>query len=319
MKDEHGTKERVVVIGTGAMGPGIAQLFALGGHPVTLVGRSPESVARGVRQIESYWPTLRQAGLVNEEDVARALITAGTDLAAACRNADLVIEAIAEDLEAKQALFREVSALVPEEAILASTTSALSATAIAQAVTHPERYINTHFAQPAQLVLIVEVVPGEKTSPHVTRRTLDLLKGIGRVPVVSADTPGFIWSRLQAAVLREVLAMVEQGVASPEDIDKVIKFGYAARLPAMGAFEHADLGGLDLMKSIMETIWPHLDNRTDPNQGLLGEMVASGRLGMKSGRGFYDWTERNPDELRRQRDAEIIRRSRILKEQGYLP
>jgi 3-hydroxybutyryl-CoA dehydrogenase len=308
----------IVVIGTGAMGPGIAQVFALHGYPATLVGRSAEGLGRAQAQLDRYWRTLRDEELASDAQIAaaqaRLLLT--TELEPACASATAVVEAIAEDLALKQALFRRVSAASPPDALLASSTSALSASAIAEAVVGPERYINTHFAQPAQLVLVVEVIPGARTTPETLQRTLELLRAIGRVPVVSADTPGFIWSRIQAAVLREVVAMVREGVASVEDIDTLVKLGYAARLPAMGPFEHADLAGADLMQAIMTTIWPHLDTSADPSEGALGDLVRQGQLGIKSGRGFYDWSQRDPGELRRARDAEIIRQLKQRRRSG---
>jgi len=299
----------IVVIGTGAMGPGIAQLCALHGYDVTLVGRSGQSLQRAQAQLDHYWRLLRDEELASPAQIsaAQAGLATTTELEQACRSASVVVEAILEDLALKQALFRRISASAPPDALLASTSSALSASAIAEAVSQPERYINIHFAQPAQLVEVVEVIPGAHTAPATLQRALELLRALGRVPVVSADTPGFIWSRLQAAVLREVVAMLREGVASVEDIDTLIKLGYAARLPAMGPFEHADLAGLDLIEAIMTTTWPALATDRDPAEGRIGDMVREGRLGFKSGKGFYDWSRRDPDELRRARDAEIIR------------
>jgi 3-hydroxybutyryl-CoA dehydrogenase len=313
-----GDRARVVVIGTGAMGPGIAQAFALGGHATTLVGRSDASLARGAGQLDHYWQLLA-SGLATtaEVDAARARLRLVTDQAAACRAADVVIEAVVEDLTVKRATFGAISAAALPEALLASTTSALSATAIAQAVERPERYVTLHFAQPAQLMPIVEVVPGACTTSDTVTRALALLRGIGHEPVVCRDVPGFVWNRLQAAVLREALALVREEVASIEDIERVIKRGYAARLPAMGPFEHADLVGLDLIRAVMAGVWPHLDTSTSPDDGPIGALVARGDLGIKTGRGFYDWTARDPAALRQTRDDELIRRWRL--ERGHRP
>jgi 3-hydroxybutyryl-CoA dehydrogenase len=302
----------VVVIGTGAMGPGIAQVFALGGHPTILVGRSDEGLARGQAQLDHYWTLLTDAGLAATADVeaARARLALTTDLAGACRAAGVVVEAVVEDLAAKHAVFRAVAAAVPPDALLASTTSALSATAIAAAIDRPERYVTMHFAQPAQLMPIVEVVPGERTAAAAVERARALLRGIGHEPVVCRDAPGFIWNRLQAAVLREAVALVRDGVASVEDVERVVKRGYAARLPAMGPFEHADLVGLDLIRAVMAGVWPHLDASASPDAGPIGELAARGDLGIKSGRGFHDWTARDPAALRAARDTELVHRLR---------
>jgi 3-hydroxybutyryl-CoA dehydrogenase len=303
----------VVVVGTGAMGPGIAQAFALGGHRVALVGRSAAGLARAQAQLDRYWGVLAEADLATPDAVgaARARLRLTADREAACRAAAVVVEAIAEDLELKRALFRAIGAAAPPDALLASTTSALSATAIAAAVAGPERYVTMHFAQPAQLMRVVEVVPGVRTAPATVARARALLAGIGRRPVVCRDVPGFIWNRVQAAVLREAVALARDGVASVEEIEAVVKEGYAARLPAMGPFEHADLVGLDLIRAVMAGVWPHLDASASPDGGPIGALVARGELGIKSGRGFHDWTARDPAALRAARDAEIIRRLRL--------
>lgn len=303
------SKERDVVIGTGAMGPGIAQAFALGGHPTRLVGRSPAGLARGQAHLDRYWSLLVDAHLATAAEVAdaQARLDLTLDQVAACQTAAIVVEAVVEDLTIKHAIFQAISAVAPPEALLASTTSALSATAIATAVDRPERYVTLHFAQPAQLIPIVEVVAGVATSSTTVNRALSLLQGIGHEPVVCANVPGFIWNRLQAAMLREAVALVRDGVASIEAIEQVVKRGYGVRLPAMGPFEHADLVGLDLIQIVMTGVWPHLDVSSTPATGPIGERVGRGDLGIKSGQGFHNWRERDPAALRQARDAAIIR------------
>ena len=313
-----GDRARVVVIGTGAMGPGIVQAFALGGHPATLVGRSAAGLARAEAHLDHYWSLFGAAGLATAAalEAARARLRLTVDPAAACRTADVVVEAVVEDLAVKHAVFRAVGAVAPPDALLGSTTSALSATAIAAAVDRPERYVTLHFAQPAQLMPIVEVVPGARTAPATVARATALLRGIGHEPVACRDAPGFIWNRLQAAVLREAVALAREGVASVADNERVVKRGYAARLPAMGPFEHADLVGLDLIRAVMAGVWPHLDASASPDDGPIGALVARGDLGIKSGRGFHDWTARDPAALRRARDDELIRRLTLERGRG---
>jgi 3-hydroxybutyryl-CoA dehydrogenase len=309
-------RERVVVIGTGAMGPGIAQAFALGGHQVTRVGRAEASLARATAYLDHYWQVLTAAGLATPAAVeaARARLDLTTAWSMALQTAGVVVEAVVEDLAVKHAVLGAASLAVPPDALLASTTSALSATAIATAIDRPRRYVTLHFAQPPQLMPIVEVIAGVHTAPATVERALDLLHGIGHEPVVCRDVPGFIWNRLQAAVLREAVALVRDGVASVEDVERVVKHGYGVRLPAMGPFEHADLVGLDLIRAVMAGVWPDLDTSATPDDGPIGDRIRRGELGIKSGRGFHDWTARDPAHLRRERDEAIIRWRQSLRD-----
>jgi len=305
----------VTVLGTGAMGPGIALDFALQGFQVNLVGRSAESLGRGQRAVEAALETVVAEGLVSAKEAGAALarISFTTDRAGAVREAQYLVEAVAEDLGLKQKLFAELDREASPDAVLTSTTSGLSPTVIAAGMGRPGRFVVTHYAQPAHLMIVVEVVPGIRTDPATVELACEVLRRTGHLPVVCQDVPGFIWSRLQMAILRECLALVRRGVATPHDIDTVMKFGYAHRLPAMGPFEHADLAGLDLIAVVAGNVWPDLDCAADPLAGPVGELIGQGRLGMKSGQGFYDWTARDPEEFRRERDREIIRRRKILR------
>lgn len=305
----------VAVVGTGAMGSGIALDFALHGLRVNLVGRTAQSLERGRRAIEAALETVVAEGLVSAAAAEAALgrINPTTDRDGAVGDAQYLVEAVPEDLYLKRELFVELDRAAPLDAVLTSTTSGLSPTAIAAGMSRPERFVVTHYAQPAHLMMVVEVVPGERTAPATVELACEILRRTGHLPVVCRDVPGFIWSRLQMAILRECVALVRRGVAKPEDIETVLKFGYAHRLPAMGPFEHADLAGLDLIAAVAGNVWPDLDCATDPQAGPIGQLVGEGRLGMKSGRGFYDWTERDPEEFRRERDREVIRRLKILR------
>jgi 3-hydroxybutyryl-CoA dehydrogenase len=311
----------VAVVGTGAMGSGIALDFALHGLRVNLVGRSPESLGRAQRAIEAALETVVAEGLVPAGEAGAALgrINPTTDRDGAVGEAQYLVEAVPEDLGLKQRLFAELDRAAPPEAVLTSTTSGLSPTAIAAGMGRPERFVVTHYAQPAHLMMVVEVVPGVRTAPATVELACEVLRRTGHLPVVCRDVPGFIWSRLQMAILRECVALVRRGVARPEDIDTVMKFGYAHRLPAMGPFEHADLAGLDLIAAVAGNVWPDLDCAADPLAGPIGGLIGEGRLGMKSGRGFYDWTERDPEEFRRERDREVIRRLKLLRGDRVVP
>lgn len=302
------------VLGAGTMGAQIALSLALGGASVRLWGRRAESLPAAVERMAQGYRMLAANGLADAEaeagTLARIATTGAIDEAVA--GAGFVIEAVAEDLAVKQDLLRAAEAAAPDDAILSSTTSALSATALQSALSRPANFCVAHYAQPAHLVKLVEVVPGKATGGHATRATIDLLAATGKTPVECPDIPGFLWARIQHAVLREFASLVGKGLVTPEACDTILRQGYAARLPAMGSFEHADLAGLDLMNSpAAKAVWADLSNVTDPGQTPVGALFAEGHTGMKSGRGFYDWSARDPEAFKRARDEEIIRRVKI--------
>ena len=248
---------------------------------------------------------------------ALSQITATHEAADAVAGADFVLEAISEDLTAKQMLLSQVERFVAADTILSSTTSAISPSKLQERLARPENFCVAHYAQPAQLVELVEVVPGRLTSDSATEFTMNLLTASGKRPVLCPDIPGFLWARIQHAVLREFASLVGDGMTTPEACDTVLKVGYAARLPAMGAFEHADLAGLDLLNGeAAKSVWKDLSNVTDPADTPVGELFAQGHTGMRSGNGFYDWRRRDPNRFREERDKEIVRRIKINRARG---
>ena len=315
------------VLGAGTMGAQIALSLALGGLDVVLWGRRAESLDPAGVRMEEAFDFLAASGLADaggrEAVLGRVALTA--DLEESCAGRDLVLEAIAEDLGAKTELLGEAERLADARAILSSTTSALSPTALQSELERPERFCVAHYAQPAHLVKLVEVVPGERTNEETVAIVTELLERTGKSPVRCPDVPGFLWARIQHAVLREFASLVGKGLATPEACDTVLKEGYAARLPAMGAFEHADLAGLDLMNgAAAKAVWADLSNVPDPANTPVGTLYREGLTGMKGGRGFYDWRARDPEAFKRARDREIVRRVKIqaggevvLTEQDY--
>ena len=302
------------VLGSGTMGAQIALSLALGGATVRIWGRRAETLAPALARCAQGLDFLVAHGLAegSARELTLARIAPVPDMAKAVQGAGFVIEAVAEDLAIKQSLLAETEFLAVESAILSSTTSALSATAIAEKLARPELFCVAHYAQPAQLVELVEVVPGAATSTETTKAVTELMSVTGKTPVTCPDIPGFLWARIQHAVLREFASLVGQGLVTPEACDTILKVGYASRLPAMGAFEHADLAGLDLINSdAAKAVWADLSNVSTPSETPVGALLAAGKLGMKSGQGFYDWTSRDPDAFKANRDAEIIRRIKI--------
>ena len=302
------------VLGPGTMGAQIALSLALGGATVRLWGRRAESLAPALQRCSDGFEFLARQGLADAADrgPVMARIDGHADLAAAVSNAGFVIEAAAEDLTVKQELLASAEKFAATDAILSSTTSALSATEIQSELARPENFCIAHYAQPAHLVELVEIVPGNATGGHAAAETTRILNETGKTPVLCPDIPGFLWARIQHAVLREFASLVGQGLVTPEACDTVLKVGYASRLPAMGSFEHADLAGLDLINSAAaKAVWADLSNVTDPAETPVGALFAEGKLGMKSGQGFYDWRRRDPDAFKAERDEEIIRRIKI--------
>lgn len=308
---------RCAVLGNGTMGAQIALSLALGGAKTVLWGRRPESLGASLTRAGEAYDFLVEAGLASPEDKSAILarIATTSDLAAAVRDAAFVIEAVAEDIGIKQTILKSAEEAAAASTILSSTTSALSATAIQSVLERPEMFCVAHYAQPAHLVRLVEIVPGAHTSDETTEATTQLMHDTDKIPVICPDIPGFLWARIQHAVLREFATLVGKGLVTPEACDTILKQGYASRLPAMGAFEHADLAGLDLLNGeAAKAVWADLSNVADPAETPVGALHALGHTGMRSGSGFYDWTsERDPDEFKRQRDEEIVRRVKIQK------
>jgi 3-hydroxybutyryl-CoA dehydrogenase len=219
-----------------------------------------------------------------------------------------VVEAVAEDLAAKHAALAAIEDVVAPDALLATNTSGLRVTAIAAPLRHRERMVALHFWNPAHLMPIVEVAGGEHAAPARVDDAADLVRAIGKVPVVLRhEVLGFLGTRMQQAVVREAIALLDAGVASAADIDLAVRTSFGIRFPAIGPLESADLSGLDVIGAIHAYLLPDLDRSTAPQAGLR-ERVARGELGAKSGRGFHDWPERRVAEVTGRRDRELVRR-----------
>ena len=300
----------MAVLGTGMMGPGIGASLALAGHAVTLYARSAAGAQRGLEAVDRALEQLRAGGLVTRRAVqaARRRIGGATELSAAVHGATFVFESVVEDLAVKQALFAQVEGMVVADAILASNTSGLPITSIAERLRCPERAATTHFWNPPHLMPLVEIVKGGRTSEATVDRLRDLLTHAGkRVVVVRKDVPGQLGNRLLHALFREAYHIVQEGIASVEDVDVALKFGPGLRFPAYGLLEHADMVGLDMQQQIESYLFPALSAATELPP-FLRELIAQGKLGAKSGVGLYDWSRRNPAEVRAARDAFVLER-----------
>jgi 3-hydroxybutyryl-CoA dehydrogenase len=299
-------KPRIAVIGAGLMGHGIAQVFALAGHDVTITDADAPTLA-----------SARDRILVNLLDlgddvtaVERVRVSAG--LAEAVAEADFVVEAVREDLGIKQQLFADIERVARPDTILASNTSVIPITTIMGGLDHRARALGTHWWNPPYLVPLVEVIGTEWTAPAAIDFALKLHADIGKTPVhVKKDVPGFVGNRLQHALWREAISLVENDICDAETVDTVIKAAFGRRLAVLGPLENADLVGTDLTLAIHRTVLPAIDARPGPSP-YLEMLVAQGKLGMKSGEGFRTWTPEQQAELR----ARVLRHLKAARESG---
>jgi len=285
-------KARIAVIGAGLMGHGLAQVFALAGHDVAITDSFTSNLDNVKERIGA---NLRDLG---DDPKAVERVTPNTDLAVAVRDADFVVEAVLEDLPLKQKLFGEIEKHVRADTILASNTSVIPITKIMEGLKARERALGTHWWNPPYLVPLVEVIGTQWTSQSTIDTTMALHKAIGKTPVhVKKDVAGFVGNRLQHALWREAIALVEHGICDAETVDTVIKAAFGRRLAVLGPLENADLVGTDLTLAIHNTVLPEIESRPGPSP-YLEKLVADGKLGFKSGEGFRTWTPEQQKELR---------------------
>jgi 3-hydroxybutyryl-CoA dehydrogenase len=284
--------QSIAVIGAGLMGHAIAQELATAGHPVQLVDVSVEALSRAMERIRQNLAMLTRFQLISEEAASQALarLQTTTDLERAAARCEVVIEAVSEDLAIKRRVFRDLDRAAPADAILASNTSSLLPDAIASATRRADRVLVAHFFNPPYLIPLVEVVRGSATSDRTVSSVLTLLREAGKAPVVVAKAvPGFLINRLQIALLREALSLVEKGVVSIEDVDIAVRNSIGRRLSVAGVFEVCDVTGLDVVEAAAANVIDQLDGSTKVSPLISGK-VQRGQLGIKSGQGLYSWT-----------------------------
>jgi len=298
--------KEIGVIGAGLMGHGIAQVFASNGYRVILVDISQEQLNKAMEAIRDNLQYLKNCGLGPKESIEEVLsriepTTSWEPLG----GADFVVECVFEDLRLKQEVFKKLDQLCGPEAIFASNTSVISISQIAEKAKRKERILGTHFWNPPYLIPLVEVVKARDTSDEVFEFTYEFLRKIGKKPVKCLkDVPGFIANRLQHALWREAVSLVEKGIADPYTVDEAIKYSFGLRLPVLGPLENADMVGLDLILSIHDYLFPHLESSKKASS-LLRRKVESKELGFKTQKGFYDWTE-DQMELKRRKLMEHL-------------
>ncbi len=298
--------DRVGIVGAGLMGHGIALSFAASGRTVTLYDADEDTLAESLSRIRSGAETLARHDRVNDPENVVERVTTCRSIATTVEGADFVTEAVAEDLEIKRAVFRELDEHAPAQSVLATNTSGLSITSIAEAVSTPARVVGTHWFNPPYIVPLVEVVRGGKTADAVMDATYDLMATIEKTPVrVEKDITGFIGNRIQLAMTYEAFSLLDAGVASAEDIDRAVKAGFGFRLPALGVFEKVDHSGLEVHHAIESYLMPELDRGTDPNP-ILSELIEQGRTGVRSGQGVYEYSDVDPETVYQKRDEALL-------------
>lgn len=306
-------RDYVMVVGCGMMGSGIGAMSALAGHKTLLVDVDEEHVQSGVKKAIGCIKLREDHGLNTHEEAerARALIETGTNMSEAAASAFMVIEAIVEDVEAKQELFATLDEMLPPDIPICSNTSGLRITDIIKKCRHPERAVTTHFWLPAHLVPLVEVVMGDKTDVAVAEKVRDELRDWKKSPVlVMRDLPGQLANRVFQAIIREAIDIVASGLSSAEDVDTAISCGMAMRFPVWGPLKHLDAIGLNLGLSVQDTVLPDICAEKHANE-YIRNLVAEGNVGVKTGKGFYDWEKRSIENDVAKRDQFIIEAVKI--------
>jgi len=294
------TPEQIAIIGAGLMGHGIAQVFAVHGHPVRITDSNEVVLNAAKERIRANLTNMVKRGIKIGADIDEFLgnICTTTDIATACEGSDFVFEAVFENLELKQRIFADLDRICPPTTILCSNTSVMSITEIAEKSEHRERIIGTHFWNPPYLIPLVEVVRTKEAGDWCISATYDLLARVGKHPVhVHKDVPGFVGNRLQHALWREAFAIIDEGICDPATVDEVIRNGFGLRLPILGPVETADMVGLDLTLAIHNYILKHINADPTPSTTLQAKVTA-GELGFKSGKGFREWSESDIAESR---------------------
>ena len=300
----------VGVLGAGTMGRGIAIAFAWAGHPVDLIDLKPRDAAASARleadaraDIAASLRALVELGEATEADAARVAarirFVPESGASAALHEADLVFEGVPETLEAKRDAFARMSADCRPDAILASTTSTILVTDLVPLATHPQRVLNAHWLNPAYVIPLVEISTHPGVDPAVVARLRTLLESIGKVPVTCGPAPGYIVPRLQTLIMNEAARMIEEGVATAEEIDRATRYGFGLRYASIGVVEFIDFGGNDILYHASRYLSGALSRERYTAPAIIDRLMHEGRDGLRSGEGFYDWRGRDPAEYRR--------------------
>jgi 3-hydroxybutyryl-CoA dehydrogenase len=306
--------KKIMVVGSGTMGHGIAQIFAAGGYQVAMQDAVPQALERADKLIRSSLDTMVEAGLVKQTEIPVILsrITPTTSLEKAAEDADLAIECIVENKEAKIDLFKKLDSVCPPKTILASNSSMLNIFDFV-VTSRPEKLMVTHFYAPPQIIPLVDILKNEKTDINNVNAVIDILKKMGKKPVLfNKPVSGYVVSRLMIAYQREIYYLLDNGYLSAKDLDEAIIWGLAMRMIVVGGVQRIDFGGLDLsVKNAMNT---KDSTPLDYKPELLFKLVEQGNLGVKTGKGFYDYDGKSEAELAHARDVKLLKLLKLLQE-----
>lgn len=311
------TRPVVACLGAGRMGRGIAVAFAYAGHEVAIVDFKPRDAdnfkaleAEALGEVRKTFASMARFGLLKDADiemlVARVRVVPEASAGAALSSSAIIFEGVPEVLDQKREALARASQLAGPEPIIASTTSTILVDDLSSAIEKPERFLNAHWLNPAYLVPLVEVSPGAKTDPAVTAKVKELLEGIGKVPVVCSASPGYIVPRIQALAMNEAARMVEEGVASPEELDKAIKYGFGFRFAVLGLLEFIDWGGGDILYYASKYMTGALNNERYAAPEIIGRNMAEGKIGLRTGEGFLNYEGLDVDAYREGRLSAFV-------------
>ena len=304
--------KKIAIAGAGTMGSSMAQAFAKFGYDVKLYDLFPAALEKAQRWIQINQQAEVDAGNLTE-DASRELLShiTFTGELSDLSDTDFLVEAILEKLDIKHNFYRQLCEVVADDAILCSNTSGLSITKIAEAVKCPQRFAGMHWMNPPHIIPLIEIIRGEKTTEETAEVVRQVALTLKKRPVVIKDAPSFVLNRLQQAILRESLHIVEQGIATPEAIDDVMKYALGFRYACFGPFETCDLGGLDIHYNISKYTWPDLCDAKEPF-GLIQQCIDENKLGVKNGAGFYDYSDGRDEEVIKHRDDMFLKLSKCL-------
>jgi len=308
----------VLVVGAGVMGHGFAQVFALNDLAVFLVDEDEALLGRARAWIRENLEFMVQLDLIQPPRIEDALgrINFTTDLEGSAKKADYILEAITEDLELKKELFKRLGTIAGSDVILATNTSSYDINELSAVTRNPERVLGTHWFHPPPITPAVEIIPADLTSQETIDHAVAFMERIGKFPTLCKSAPGFVANRIQLAMAAEALAMVEEGLASPEEVDRIVRSSFGFRLSAFGPFEIIDQAGLDTYRAVFQYLYDKLGRDQFRPPQILNDLIDQGRLGLKSEKGFYDHEDGAAEALKQKRDSRLYARLNIFRKEN---
>lgn len=308
----------VLVVGAGVMGHGFAQVFALNDLAVFLVDKDEALLGRARAWIRENLEFMVQLDLIQPQRIEDVLshINFTTDLEGSAKKTDYILEAITEDLELKKKLFKRLGTIAGSDVILATNTSSYDINELSAVTRNPERVLGTHWFHPPPITPAVEIIPADLTSQETIDHAVAFMERIGKFPTLCKSAPGFVANRIQLAMAAEALAMVEEGLASPEEVDRIVKSSFGFRLSAFGPFEIIDQAGLDTYRAVFQYLYDKLGRDQFRPPQILNDLIDQGRLGLKSEKGFYDHEDGAAEALKQKRDSRLYARLNIFRKEN---